>query len=194
MSRKRRKERTFETIRRPAIIWLLIAVLLFMGTLMMFLTGHVSILTIERNGQEGMVHATLENSFLRLVPLGTTQLNGLKEAKLEVVRDKKNSSSPTFRVLLLADNQVVPMTSFSRGGREHHQSIVDSINYQLKNRAPEQISIKNEGAVWLAYTIAVILLVGIVLRSLLKKVCGEVNHIENYEDGHQYCSIDISIV
>ncbi len=93
-----------------------------------------------------------------IIPFGTTQLPGLREAKLERVVDSKRSSV-TYQVLFVTDAGEFPMTSFARGGRDRHQELVDRINAYLLDPAAMSFSIRHVGAGWFALVPALVVLI-----------------------------------
>jgi hypothetical protein len=166
-----RPARRYPDRRRTALLWLLAVLVIGFFGLLIFLTGHISVIEGRRTMAGGPVDATLTNSFLRIVPLSSTELPGLSQARLEVVPDRKNSTKPTFHVLFDSDSGVVEMTSFSRGGRDAHQGLVDEINAHLADPREESFTIVHNGSGWLiALPIAasVLLVVGLMVWILVR--------------------------
>jgi len=127
------------------LLWLLAVVVVGMLGLFVFLTGHVSVVSGRRSAA-GRFDATLTNCFLLVIPLGTTELPGLAKARVETVPDRRNSTRPTFRVLFDTDAGVIPMTGFSRGGREAHEELAGRINAHLADPTSESFTIRHVGS------------------------------------------------
>jgi hypothetical protein len=131
--------------RRTALLWLLAVVVFGVLGLFVFLTGHISVVA-GRRAAGGKVDAALTNSFLLIVPLGTTELPGLSKARVETIPDPKNSIRPTFRVLFDTEAGPIPMTGFSRGGREAHDELARRINDHLADATTASFTVRHVGS------------------------------------------------
>jgi hypothetical protein len=166
MSKKSRRRRPYPAPKRSAIIWFMGVVVVGMLALLLFLTGHVTVLTGQRLGPGRAFQGTLQNSFLMIIPLGTTQLPGLREAKLERVVSSGNKPSVAYRVLFVTDAGVIPMTSFARGGRDRHQELVDRINAHLLDQTADSFSVRQVGAGWFALVPATAVLILLIVLAI----------------------------
>ncbi|HEY1068480.1 MAG TPA: hypothetical protein VGE52_20315 [Pirellulales bacterium] len=146
------------SLSHTVVAWLVGALIVGLLTLMLVLTGHVSTLNGRRESAGAAYTAVLENSFLQIIPLGKTELSGLREATLEQSADLKKRNSYTYRVMFATDSGPVPMTAFFRGGREAHQDVVDRVNVLLRDEKSNSFSLRHVGAGWFAIVPAAVVL------------------------------------
>ncbi|HEY1068479.1 MAG TPA: hypothetical protein VGE52_20310 [Pirellulales bacterium] len=147
-----------------AIIALVCAVLL--GGLVLML-GYKSTLTGERDALDKPFRVTLENSYLGLIPVSTSELPGVKEAIVQSADELKRSKGnliKTYRIKFVTDAGITPLTFFMYTGQADHEAFRDQFNAALHDKTSKSFTLERyHGGWWAILSVALLLLVPVSL-------------------------------
>ncbi len=102
--------------------------------MILFFLGHKSVIHGTRTAVGQPMNATVENSFLGLVPLGQNEFPGLKKASLGVTHSGKNYTS-SYNTWVDCDRGYVALISVSGGSEDSHLALIREINAAVDDPA-----------------------------------------------------------
>lgn len=95
--------------------------------MILFFLGHKSVIHGTRTAAGQPMNATVDNSFLGLIPLGQNDFPGLKKASLGVTHGGRNNTV-SYNTWVDCDRGYVALISVSGGSEDSHLALIREIN------------------------------------------------------------------